>query len=99
MFTGQPLLRIFDPSQMVVDAVVGEPDGAALAPGAKAKVRLDAYPDLVFDSEFFSASPVASSALGVPIKTFSARFRLLQRDPHLLPDLSAAIILENHEIR
>ena len=39
---GQPLLRIFDPSQMIVDTIVGEPDGAILVPGARAKVRLDA---------------------------------------------------------
>jgi hypothetical protein len=37
---------------------------------------------------------VASSALGSPIKTFTARFRLEQSDPHLLPDLSAAVVLD-----
>ncbi len=95
--SGQPLLRIFDPSQMIVDTVVGEPDGAILVPGARAKVRLDAYPDLIFDATFVSASPVAASALGAPIKTFAARFKLLQTDPHLLPDLSAALMMENHE--
>jgi len=94
---GQPLLRIFDPSQMIVDTIVGEPDGAILAPGARAKVRLDAYPDLVFDATFVSASPVAASALGAPIKTFGARFKLLQSDPHLLPDLSAALVMADHE--
>jgi hypothetical protein len=55
---------------------------------------LDAYPDLVFEAHMVSASPVASSALGSPIKTFSARFRLDKSDPHLLPDLSAAVVLE-----
>jgi multidrug efflux pump subunit AcrA (membrane-fusion protein) len=95
--SGQPLLRIFDPSQMIVDTVVGEPDGAILVPGARAKVRLDAYPDLIFDATFVSASPVAASALGAPIKTFAARFKLLQSDPHLLPDLSAALMMEDHE--
>lgn len=99
MSTGQPLVRIFDPSRMIVDAVVGEPDGAVLVPGTKAKVRLDAYSELIFDAEFLSASPVAASALGVPIKTFAARFRLLQSDSHLLPDLSAAVILEGNEPR
>lgn len=99
LFTGQPIMRIFDPSQMVVDTVVGEPDGAILVPGARAKVRLDAYPELIFDAHFLSASPVAASALGAPIKTFSARFRLEQIDPHLLPDLSAAIIVVGNEAR
>ena len=62
LFTGQPIMRIFDPTQMVVDTVVGEPDGAILTPGARAKVRLDAYPELIFDAHFVSSSPVAASA-------------------------------------
>jgi HlyD family secretion protein len=94
LYSGQPLIRIFDPSQMEVETLVGEPDGAILAPGAHAKVHLDAYPELTFEAHFISASPVAASALGAPIKTFTARFRLDQSDPHLLPDLSAAVIIE-----
>lgn len=94
LYSGQPLIRIFDPSQMEVETLVGEPDGAILVAGARAKVHLDAYPELAFDAHFVSASPVAASALAAPIKTFSARFRLDQSDPHLLPDLSAAVIVE-----
>jgi HlyD family secretion protein len=94
LFPGQPLIRIFDPSQMEILSLVGEPDGAVLVPGSHAKVYLDAYPELSFDATFVSASPVAASALGAPIKTFAARFRLAQSDPHLLPDLSAAVIID-----
>ena len=99
LYAGQPLIRIFDPSQMEVETLVGEPDGAILVAGALAKVHLDAYPGSTFDAHFISASPVAASALGAPIKTFAARFRLDQSDPHLLPDLSAAVIVEGHETR
>jgi hypothetical protein len=88
------MVRIFDPTEMEVQTSVGEPDGAALTPGTKAVVRLDGYPDLVFHAHLVSASPVASSALGSPIKSFAARFRLEESDPHLLPDLSAAVIIE-----
>jgi multidrug resistance efflux pump len=94
LWPGQPLIRLFDPSEMELRAQVGEPDDAALIPGSRATVRLDAYPDLTFEAHMVSASPVASSALGSPIKTFSARFRLDKSDPHLLPDLSAAVVLE-----
>ena len=45
-------------------------------------------------AHFDSASPAAASALGSPIKTFAARFRLERTDPHLLPDLSAAVVIE-----
>ncbi len=94
LWTGQPLIRLFDPSEMEVRAQVGEPDDLALSPGCRATVRLDAYPDLTFQAHLVSASPVASAALGSPIKTFTARFRLDSGDPHLLPDLSAAVMLE-----
>jgi multidrug resistance efflux pump len=89
-----PLLRLFDPSAMDVEVSVGEPDGAALAPGAKAIVHLDAFPEIRFTAHLTSASPVATSPLGMSVKTFTARFRLEQGDPHLLPDLSAAVDIE-----
>jgi hypothetical protein len=73
---------------------VGEPDGATLIRGAKAIVHLDAFPELTFTAHFDSASPVATAALGTSLKTFNARFRLDQTDPHLLPDLSAALDIE-----
>jgi len=93
-YRGQSILSIFDPSVMRVRCAVGEPDGAALVPGAKAKVYFDAYPDLAISAHFEFASPVASSALGSPIKTFTAVFKLDQTDPHLMPDLSAAVVVE-----
>src|SRR6266851_2429262 len=54
---GEPLMRIFDPSEMEVQATVSEPDGAALSKGAQAVVHLDAYPELSFKAHFDSASP------------------------------------------
>ena len=94
LWPGSPLLRLFDPSAMDVEVSVGEPDGAALVPGAKAVVHLDAFPDIRFTAHYTSASPVATSPLGMSVKSFTARFRLDQTDPHLLPDLSAAVDIE-----
>lgn len=94
LWPGQPLMKIFDPSGMVVDAQVGEPDNARLTVGTKAKIQLDAYPGVLFGATFESASPVATTALGSPVKNFRARFRLSDSDPRLLPDLSAAVVIE-----
>lgn len=94
LYRGQPLVSIFDPSEMSIRCAVGEPDGLALVPGTRATVFLDAYPDLKLSAHFESASPVASSALGSPIKTFTAIFKFDRTDPHLLPDLSAAVVIE-----
>ena len=93
LFPGSPLLKIFDPREMLVQTMVGEPDGAVLRPGATAVVSLDAYPDAIFRARFQSASPVATAAMGSPIKNFTARFVLEQTDPRLLPDLSAAVVI------
>jgi multidrug resistance efflux pump len=94
LWPGSPLLRVFDPSGMDVEVSVGEPDGAVLVPGAKAVVHLDAFPEVKFTARYTSSSPVATSALGMSVKSFTARFRLDQSDPHLLPDLSAAVDIE-----
>jgi len=94
LYGGQPLLKIFDPTEMVVDSQVGEPDGTRLTPGLRAHVKLDAYPDLELDAAFVSANPVAVTALGSPVKNFNARFKLLTLDRRLLPDLSASVIIE-----
>ncbi|WP_321477260.1 HlyD family efflux transporter periplasmic adaptor subunit [uncultured Paludibaculum sp.] len=93
VYPGQPLVRLFDPTEMEVHTSVGEPDGAILGPGARAFVRLDAYPDLVFPARFLTANPVATADLGSPIKRFTARFVIEKGDPHLLPDLSAAVVI------
>jgi multidrug efflux pump subunit AcrA (membrane-fusion protein) len=93
LYRGQPLVSIFDPSEMQVRCAVGEPDGAALVEGAKATVYFDAYPDLSLPAHFVFASPVAASALGSPIKTFTAVFKLDKTTPLLMPDLSAAVVV------
>jgi HlyD family secretion protein len=94
LWPGQPLLRIFDPSAMDVEVAVGEPDGAVLSGAPQATVRLDAYPALTFKAHLDSASPVATALLDSSVRTFAARFRLDEQDPHVMPDLSAAVDLE-----
>jgi len=95
LYRNQPLVSIFDPREMEVRCAVGEPDIAALHAGIKATVQLDAYPNLVLPAHFENASPVASSAFGSPIKNFRAVFRIEKKDPHLLPDLSAAVVIQS----
>ncbi len=97
VFPGQTLLRLFDPSEMEVHTSVGEPDGAILRASARALVRLDAYPDVLFPARFISSSPVAASDLGSPIKRFAARFLIEKTDPRLLPDLSAAVLIQSDD--
>jgi len=94
LYRGQPLVSIFDPNEMQVRCSVGEPDIAALVPGVKAMVYLDAYPEVALPAHFEYASPVASASFGSPIKSFTAVFHIDKQDKHLMPDLSAAIVIE-----
>ena len=91
---GNGLISIFDPAEMLVRCLVGEPDQVSLEAGARVKIYLDAYPDLELPGHFESASPIATTALGSSIKTFTALFKIDESDPRLLPDLSAAVVIE-----
>jgi len=95
LYSGQALLRIFDPAEMDVAGSINEADGATLTPGLKGVLHLDAYPDARLAVHFLNASPIAvAGGLGVPLRTFAVTFHVDQHDPRLLPDLSAAVDLD-----
>lgn len=94
LWGGSPLLRIFNPSQMQVQAEINEADGGLLRAGVPAIVHLDAYPNAQFPALFQSVSPVATAPMGSPVHSYTALFDLQQRDPRLMPDLSAAVDLQ-----
>jgi len=94
LYPGMPLIKIFNPLRMVVEATVNESDVAWLGKAAHTRLFLDAYPGAVFDADLESASPVATSGFDTPVRAFTAIFRIRQQDPRLLPDLSAALEIE-----
>lgn len=94
MYPGMPIMRIFNPNRMVVLATVDEPDFASVSTASQAKVYLDAYPGEAFDAKLRAASPIATSGLDTPVRTFTVTFGIEQQSPHLLPDLSAALEIQ-----
>jgi HlyD family secretion protein len=99
LFPRQTLASIFDPKEMAVRCAVGEPDGVALRPGARATIFLDAYPEISVPAHVEFVSPVAASALGSPIKSFTALIKMDHTDPRIMPDLSAAVVVEPGEAK
>jgi multidrug resistance efflux pump len=93
IYRGYPLVSIFDPSAMRIRCSINEPDILALVSRGKVTVYLDAYPDIAIPAHFEYSSPVAASPLMAPIKTFMAVFDIDRKDTHLMPDLSAAVVL------
>ena len=94
VWPGMPLVRIFNPTRMVVEATINESDASWLGKAVKAKLYLDAYPGATFDAMLENASPVATGGIDSPVRSFTAVFHIGQEDPRLLPDLSAALEID-----
>lgn len=92
---GIPILDVVDPSAMRVRAMVNQADVHRLAVGQTAAVTLDSYPSRSFAARLQQLSPVATtSSLNPRVRSFLAVFAIDGNDPHLLPDLAAAIDIE-----
>ncbi len=90
---GMKLLEVFNRDSMRVRVLISEADYSALPEGTPGIVQLDAYPGVHFPAQLLSFSPVATGSADNPIRNFSANFKLLSRDPRLLPDLNCEITL------
>jgi HlyD family secretion protein len=89
---GIPILDVVDTSAMRVRALVNQADVERLAIGQSARVTLDSYPTRTFDARLEHLSPVATaSMMNARVRSFPAIFTIDGSDPHLLPDLAAAI--------
>jgi multidrug resistance efflux pump len=89
---GLPVLEVVDPSSMRVRVRVNQADVDRLPPGAAANITLDSYPPGQFRGRLVQFSPIGTtSSMSPRVRTFVAYFSIDGSDPHLLPDLSAAI--------
>ncbi len=91
LYNGVPLVQIFDPGRMLVQARISEVDLAWVPPHAAAQVRIDAYPGLVLPAHLLRLNPVAVTLLATPVHIFDATFELDRGDPRALPDLNASL--------
>ena len=89
---GLPILDIIDASQMQVRAKVNQADVTLIAPGQPARVRLDAYPQLLFDGRVETVTPLGvSSEVSAKVRNFTAVVSIHGSDPLLMPDLTASV--------
>jgi HlyD family secretion protein len=94
MWPGMPIVRIFNPARMIVQATVDEPDFVSVSKASRARVFLDAYPNESFEATLQSASPVATAGIDTPVRNFTVVFRIQNQSAKVLPDLSAALEIE-----
>ena len=91
---GLPILDIVDASAMQVRATVNQADVGLVTPGRRARVRLDAYPQLLFEGRVEMVTPLGvGSEMSQRMRTFTTIVSIQGVDPLLMPDLTASVEL------
>ena len=92
---GTTFMQVVNPATMQVRAQGNQEDFARLQVGQTGKVRLDAYPELVFPAKIDQISPIAEpGSFTDKVRTFAVIVSIQGNDPKLMPDLSAAVDLD-----
>ena len=95
LYRGQPLVSIFDPTECWCVCAVGEPDVAALVAGIRGHRLPGRLPRSGPSRAFRVFQPRGLVGVRQPHQDLHRRLPAsTRRDPHLLPDLSAAVVLE-----
>jgi HlyD family secretion protein len=89
---GVPFMQVVNPAAMQVRVLANQQDFPSLQAGQTAKVRLDAYPDLVFPAKLDQLAPIGEGGdFSNKLRSFVVIVSIEGNDPKLMPDLSAAV--------
>ncbi len=89
---GVPFMQVVNPATMQVRVMANQQDFPSLQVGQTAKVRLDAYPDLVFPAKLDQLAPIGEGGdFSNKLRSFVVIVAIEGNDPKLMPDLSAAV--------
>jgi HlyD family secretion protein len=89
---GVPFMQVVNPAAMEVRVLANQQDFPSLHIGQAAKVRLDAYPDLVFSAKVEQLAPIGENgSFSSKLRQFAVITSIDGNDPKLMPDLSAAV--------
>ena len=89
---GVPFMQVVNPAAMQVRVLANQQDFPKLEVGQTAKVRMDAYPELVFPAKLDQVAPIGEGGdFSSKIRSFVVIVSIQGNDPKLMPDLSAAV--------
>jgi HlyD family secretion protein len=89
---GVPFMQVVNPAAMQVRVMANQQDFPSLQVGQTAKVRLDAYPELVFQAKLDQLAPIGENGdFSSKLRSFVVIVAITGNDPKLMPDLSAAV--------
>jgi hypothetical protein len=85
-------MQVVDPATMQVRVDANQQDFPRLAIGQTGRVRLDAYPELIFPAKVEQLAPIGEhGSFSEKIRVFAVIISIQGNDPKLMPDLSAAV--------
>src|SRR5579863_1730752 len=89
---GVPFMQVVNPATMQVRVMANQQDFPSLQVGQTAKVRLDAYPEMVFQGKLDQMAPIGQGGdFSNKVRAFVVIVAIQGSDPKLMPDLSAAV--------
>jgi HlyD family secretion protein len=89
---GLSVMDVIDPSAMRVRVKINQADVSSLRVGQPARITLDSFPTKTFTGRLEQMSQIgAVSTMSNRVRSFLAIFSIDGSDPHLMPDLAAAI--------
>jgi multidrug efflux pump subunit AcrA (membrane-fusion protein) len=89
---GVPFMQVVNPASMQVRVRANQQDFPSLQVGQTAKVRMDAYPELVFGGKLEQLAPIGEGGdFSNKLRSFVVVVSIEGNDPKLMPDLSAAV--------
>lgn len=95
---GTPFLQVVNPATMQVRVAANQQDFPHLRVGQTGKVRLDAYPDLVFPAKVEQLAPIGEhGSFSEKVRVFAVIVSIQGNDQRLMPDLSAAVDVDTGE--
>ena len=91
VWPGQQILKVVDTRLMQVEGSVGQSDSGDLRLLQRARIGLDAFPDLQFAGKVYSIGALAAGGWrqNFFIRAVPVRLQIEGSDPRLIPDLSA----------
>src|SRR5579864_4394521 len=97
---GVPFMQVVNPAAMQVRVLANQQDFPSLQVGQVAKVRLDAYPEMVLQGKVDQISPIGEGGdFSNKLRTFVVIVAIEGNDPKLMPDLSAAVDVDTTKHR
>lgn len=101
-YGGAEVMRVADLSNMEVRVNINENDIINVKVGDKAKVAIDAFPNRKFEAvvkEIGSAAKVSGQNTQDEVTNFLVKIRLLDKDVHLRPGMSANAEVETETVQ